>query len=53
MTLISKNVYIHKWDEMRWDIVNKYKNTYHITIKMKLVGLESNTFIASSKRNQQ
>ena len=25
MTLISKNVYIHKLD----DIVNKYNNTYH------------------------
>ena len=31
MTLISKNVYI---DEL-YDIVNKYNNTYHRTIKMK------------------
>ena len=51
MTLISKNVYIHKWDEMRWDIVNKYRNTYHSTVKMKLVGVKWNTFIASSKKN--
>ena len=31
MTSISKNVYIDKLD----DIVNKYNNTYHTTIKMK------------------
>ena len=33
MTLISKNVYIDKLD----DIVNKYNNAYHSTIKMKLM----------------
>ena len=33
MTSISKNVYIDKLD----DIVNKYYNTYHSTIKMKPV----------------
>ena len=33
MTLISKYVYINKLD----DIVNKYSNTYHRTIKMKPV----------------
>ena len=31
MTSISKNIYIHKLD----DIVNKHNNTYHRTIKMK------------------
>ena len=31
MNSISKNVYINKLD----DIVNKYNNTYHATIKMK------------------
>ena len=31
MTSISQNVYIDKLD----DIVNKYNNTYHNTIKMK------------------
>ena len=31
MTLISKNVYIDKLD----DVVNKCKNTYHRAIKMK------------------
>ena len=30
MTSISKNVYIDKLD----DIVNKYNNTYHKTIKV-------------------
>ena len=38
MTSISKNVYIDKLD----DIVNKYSNTYHNTIKMKLVDVKSN-----------
>ena len=36
MTLTSKNVLIHKLD----DIVNKYNNTYHSTINMKPVGLK-------------
>ena len=33
MTSISKNVYIDKLD----DIVNKYNNTYHSTLKMKKI----------------
>ena len=41
MTSISKNVYIDKLD----DIVNKYNNTYHRTIKMKLVDVKDNTYI--------
>ena len=45
MTLILKNVYIDKLDE----IVNKYSNTYHSTIKMKPVDVKSNTCIDSSK----
>ena len=45
MTSISKNVYIDKLDE----IVNKYNNTYHRTIKMKPVHVNSNTYINSSK----
>ena len=36
MTSISKNVYIDKLD----DIVNKYNNTYHSTIKMKPVDVK-------------
>ena len=31
------------------DIVNKYNNTYHSTIKMKPVNVKSNTYIDSSK----
>ena len=45
MTLILKNVYIDKLD----DIFNKYNNTYHGTIEMKPVGLKSRTYINSSK----
>ena len=36
MTSVSKNVYIDKLD----DIVNKYNNTYHSTIKMNLIDLK-------------
>ena len=46
MTSISKNVYIDKLD----DIINKYNNTYHSTIKMKIVDVKSNTYIDSSKK---
>ena len=42
---ISKNVYTNKLD----DIVNKYNNTYHSTIKMKPVDVKSNAYIDSSK----
>ena len=36
MTSVPKNVYIDKLD----DIVNKYNNTYHRTIKMKSVDVK-------------
>ena len=45
ITSISKNVYIHKLD----DIVNKYNNTYHSTIKMKPVDVKPSTYTESSK----
>ena len=45
MTSISKNVYIDKLD----DIVNKYNNTYHSTIKMKAVDVKPSTYIDCSK----
>ena len=45
MTSISKNVYTNKLD----DIVNKYNNAYHNTIKIKPVDVKSNTYINSSK----
>ena len=31
------------------DIVNKHDNTYHSTIKMKLVDVKTNTYINCSK----
>ena len=45
MISVSKNVFIDKLD----DLVNKYNNTYHGTIKMKQVDVKSNTHIDSSK----
>ena len=45
MILVSKNVYIDKLD----DIVHKYNNTYHSTIKIKPVDVKSNTHIDPSK----
>ena len=44
-TSISKNVYLDKSD----DIVKKYNNTYHSTIKMKPVDIKPSTYIDSSK----
>ena len=45
LAAISKNVYIDKLD----DIVNKYNNTYHTTIKMKPVDVKDNTYIDFKK----
>ena len=45
MTLVSKNVYIDKLDDM----VGEYNNIYHRTIKMKPVDAEDNTYIAFEK----
>ena len=44
-TSISKNVYIDKLD----DIVKKYNNTYHTSIKMKPVDVKDNTYIGFKK----
>ena len=41
MTSISKNVYIDKLD----DIVKKYNNNYHTSIKVKPVDVKDNTYI--------
>ena len=46
MTSISKNVYINKLD----DIVNKYNNTYHTTIKMKPIDVKDDTYINLIKK---
>ena len=41
MSSISQNAYIDKLD----DIVNKYNNTYHKTIKIKPFDVKSSTYI--------
>ena len=45
MTSISKNMYTDKLD----DIVKKYNNTYHTSIKMKSVDFKDNTYIDFKK----
>ena len=45
MTLVSKNVYTDKLD----DIVAEYNNAYHRTIKMKPVYVKDNTYIDFKK----
>ena len=45
MNSVSKKVNIDKLD----DIVNEYNNTYHRTIKMKLVDVKDNTYIDFEK----
>ena len=47
MTLVSKNVYIDKLD----DIVEEYNNTYHTSIKMKPVDIKDNTYIDFKKQS--
>ena len=49
MTLISKNVYIDKLD----DIVNECNNTYHGTIKMKPADVKSSIYIDFGKKNNE
>ena len=45
MSSISKNVYNDKLD----DIVKKYNNTYHTSIKMKPADVKDNTYIDFKK----
>ena len=40
MTTVSKNVYFYVLD----DIVDKYNNTYHRTIKMKPINVKSDSY---------
>ena len=47
ITSISKNVYIDKLD----DVVRKYNNTYHTSIKMKPVDVKDNTYIDFKKES--
>ena len=46
MTSISKSMYIDKLH----DIVKKYNNTYHTSIKMKPVDVKDNTYIDFFKK---
>ena len=49
MTSISKNICINKLD----DIVKKYNNTYHSTVKMKHVDIKTCTYIDFDKKNNK
>ena len=42
---MSKNVYIDKLD----DIVDKYNNTYHTTIKMRPINVKDSTYVNIAK----
>ena len=47
MTSILKKVHVDKVD----DLVNKYSNTYHRTIKMKPADVKSKTYIEFNREN--
>ena len=49
MTAISKNVYFDVLD----DIVDKYNNTYHKTIKMKSVDVKSDSFAEYNEKSHE
>ena len=46
MTTVSKNVY----DDVSDDIVKKYNNTWHSTIKIKPIDVKDNTYINTDKK---
>ena len=46
MTTVSKNVYYDVLD----DIVKKYNNTWHSTIKVKPIDVKDNTYINTDKK---
>ena len=49
MTTISKNVYI----DVLNDIVNKFNNTVHKTIKMKLIDVTGNSYVQYNKQSNK
>ena len=49
MTSVPKYVYINKLD----NIVNKYNNTYHRSIKMKPVAVKASIYIDFNKENNK
>ena len=48
-TSVSKSAHIHKKD----DIVNKYNNTYRITIKIRPADVKSSTYIHFYSENDK
>ena len=48
-TAISKNVYFDVLD----DIVNKYNNTYHKTIKMKPINVKDDSFAEYNEKSNE
>ena len=49
MTAISKNVYFDVLD----DVVDKYNNTYHKTIKMNLVDVKDDSFAEYNEKSSE
>ena len=49
MTAISKNIYHNVLD----DIVKKYNNTYHRTIKMKPINVKSDSFAEYNEESNE
>ena len=49
MTVVSKNVYFDVLD----DIVDKYNNTYHKTIKMKPIDVKSDSFAEYNEESNE
>ena len=49
MTAISKNVYFDVLD----DIVDKYNNTYHKTIKMKPINVKYDSFAEYNEKSNE
>ena len=49
MTSISKNIYSNVLD----DIVKKYSNTYHSTIKMKPIDVKNNSFTKYNEESNE
>ena len=49
MTAISKNVYF----DVLNDVVDKYNNTYHKTIKMKPIDVKSDSFAEYNEESNE
>ena len=49
MTAISKNVYF----DVLNDVVDKYNNTYHTTIKMKPIDVKSDSFAEYNEESNE